>query len=66
MVEWFSVAVNGDESDDENVRRKKRCPTCRAQISTPPLALWSLNGLLQKLPGARPQAELDEHTWDGE
>lgn len=51
LVSWFSVALEvGDGRDEERrvgkIRRKKVCPSCRAQVVSPPLELWALKGVL--------------------
>ena len=74
LVSWFSVAqeVNEDPYEERRtglVRRKKVCPSCRAQIVSPPLELWALKDVLAAIHNYRGTApstsEIQQSLWDG-
>ena len=75
LVTWFSVAqeVNEDPYDERRqglIRRKKMCPSCRAQINTPPVELWALKDVLAAIRNYKgvsisTTSEIKQSLWDG-
>lgn len=75
LVTWFSVAqeVNEDPYDERRqglIRRKKMCPSCRAQINTPPVELWALKDVLAAIRNYKgvstsTSSEIKQSLWDG-
>ena len=75
LVTWFSVAqeVNEDPYDERRqglIRRKKMCPSCRAQINTPPVELWALKDVLAAIRNYKGvsisnTSEIKQSLWDG-
>lgn len=68
LVSWFSVAEEVAHAT-RNARRKKVCPSCRAQVTTPPLELWALKDVLQAIREYRgyplKTPEIQTSLWDG-
>lgn len=68
LVSWFSVAEEVAHTS-RNARRKKVCPSCRAQVVTPPLELWALKGVLQAVREhyghTLETPEIQTSLWDG-
>lgn len=75
LVSWFSVAqeVNEDPYEDTRrglIRRKKLCPSCRAQIVSPPVELWALKDVLAAIRNyqgtpAPSSSHIQQSLWDG-
>ena len=75
LVSWFSVAQQINEDSYEAtrpglVRRKKLCPSCRAQIVTPPIELWALKDVLTAVRDykgltALSSSHIQQPLWDG-
>ncbi|WFD08521.1 hypothetical protein MVES1_003897 [Malassezia vespertilionis] len=71
LAEAFAMHADQEESAAAGrpVRRKKVCPTCRAQVLAPPLELWALKGVLETVREytgvQRPLNETHKALWDG-
>ncbi|WFD01084.1 E3 ubiquitin ligase [Malassezia yamatoensis] len=70
LVQWFGVELHMDQNEEPNssVRRKKVCPSCRAQVMSPPVELWALKSIVDAVRRADDPTEvpsIPKDCWKG-
>ncbi|WFD45135.1 E3 ubiquitin ligase [Malassezia psittaci] len=70
LVQWFGVELRMDQDEEQNnlVRRKKVCPSCRTQVMSPPVELWALKSIVDAVRRADDPTEaksIPKDCWKG-
>lgn len=65
MPDYMSVQQRRNEEERRTMRRKKDCPQCRAKVDTPPVEVWLMKGLIERVSKSMVQGDADDADRSG-